>query len=342
MATGANGRPLGVKAIASHLNERGIFRRGRRFTTGGVHDLLTSTTYFGRHYFNRTDSRNGTSRPPSQWIELSVPAIIDEATFNAAQGLLKSRNPKRLPPRVANGPTFLAGLARCGHCGAALIQNTGKGGAYRYYCCSRKLKEGAIACKGMRIRMDKLDCIVIGEVAKRVLKPERLMEMLHAYVKAASEREHADRDRLAKLRHDHKEAEAGIVRLLELVEKGMMHAEDQELRDRLIGLKLRRDEIAREISDLQKRMASGEPRITSEKVNRLAILLRDKLYDGPPELRQAYARLLMDEVSVGDQEIRISGSKAVLARCASEGLDQSAPAVLSFVREWRTRQDSNL
>jgi len=148
MATGSTGHPVGVKAIASHLNERGILRRGRRFSTGSIHDILTATTYYGRHYFNRTDSRNGTPRPPSQWVPFDVPAIIDEETFNTAQALLRSRNPKRMPPRVANGPTLLAGLARCGHCGAALIQNTGKGGRYRYYTCSRKLKEGPTACRG--------------------------------------------------------------------------------------------------------------------------------------------------------------------------------------------------
>ncbi len=341
MAAGAEGRPMGVKAIATYFNERGILRRGRKFATGSLYDLLTSTTYCGRHYFNQTDSRNGTPRPPSQWIELRVPALVDEEAFNAVQGVLKSRNPKRLPPRVANGPTFLAGLARCGHCGAALIQNTGKGGAYRYYCCSRKLKEGPTACRGMRIRMDKLDGIVIGEVAKRVLEPERLTEMLQVYVKAASDRENADRDRLAKLRRDQADAEAGIMRLLELVEKGLMHAEDAELRERLIGLKLRRDEAAKEISLIKERMATGEPGVTPEKVRRLAILLREKLYDGPPELRQAYARLLMEEVSVSDKEIRISGSKQVLARAVTEGTDVPVPAVLSFVQDWRARRDSN-
>jgi len=151
LASGQEGRPVGVKAIASYLNERGLSRRGLRFSTGGVHGLLSSTTYHGVHYFNRRDSRNGKPRPPSQWVTLQVPAIIDEPTFNAVRGLLQSRNPKRMPPRVANGPTFLAGLARCGYCGAALIQNTGKGGAYRYYCCSRKLKEGVTACRGFRM-----------------------------------------------------------------------------------------------------------------------------------------------------------------------------------------------
>ena len=89
-------------------------------------------------------------------------------------------------------------------------------------------------------------------------------------------------------------------------------------------------------------MASGAPTITPEKVGRIAVLLRDRLHSGPPELRQAYARLLMEEVRVTDEEIRISGSKAVLARAASDGVDEAAPKVLSFVREWRASQDSNL
>ena len=342
MASGVEGRPVGVKAIATWLNERGFRRRGRLFNTGGVHDMLKDSTYHGMHYFNRRDSRKNVPRPPSQWVGLASPAIMDESAFNAVHGLMQSRNPKRMPPRVVNGPTFLAGLARCGYCGAALIQNTGRGGLYRYYCCSRKLKEGPIACRGLRMPMGRLDEIVVGEVARRVLEPERLGELLEAYVKSAADRGGHDKERLGKLRHSHKEAEAGIARLLQLVEKGMMDVEDGALKERLIGLKLQRDEIAREIADVNARMSSAEPQITPDKIKRIAILLRDKLHDGPPELRQAYARLILDEVKVTEEEIRISGSKAVLARAVSEGVEHTTPAVLSFVRDWRTRQDSNL
>ena len=104
----------------------------------------------------------------------------------------------------------------------------------------------------------------------------------------------------------------------------------------------RHDEASRESAHLNARMTSSEPRITPEKVGSLAVVLRDKLYDGPPKLRRAYARLLMNNDAVSDQAIRISGSKAVLARSASDGLDQTTPAVLSFVQDWRTREDSNL
>ena len=304
LATGANGRPMGVKAIATHLNERGIARRGRRFSTGGIHDLLTSSTYCGPHHFNRNDSRNGRPRPPSLWIELQVPAIVDEKTFTAVQGLLRSRDPKHVPPRVVNGPTLLAGVARCGYCGMALIQNTGKGGRYRYYCCSRKLKEGPTSCRGMRIRMEQLDDVVLGELLMRILQPEHLHKMLDEYVRTANDRQVADRERI-------------------------------------VGQRVQRDELAAEIAGFQKQLTSGEPVVTEEKIARLATLLREKLQSGSPEFRQAYVRLLLREVSVREGEIRIRGSKSVLARAAASSIDQTPPAVLSFVREWRARRDSN-
>lgn len=341
MASGSNGHPMGVKAIASYLNERGISRRGHKFGTGSLHELLTSTTYVGRHYFNRMDTRNKKPRPPSEWIELAVPAIVAEETFNAVQALLRSRNPRRMPPRIANGPTLLAGVARCGHCGAALILNTGKGGAYRYYCCSRKLKQGVTSCRGLRMRMDQLDDIVVSEVSKRVLEPQRLTQMLEHYVKAAARKGAAEHDRLATLRRELSETEARLTRAMELIESGLEDVNDRLFRDRYTGLKVRRADLESEISVLKKQMTSGEPIITPEKVAKLGVLLRDKLHNGPTSFRQAYTRLILNEVTVDDEEIRISGSKDVLARCASGEADIATPAILSFVPEWRAQGDSN-
>ena len=99
LAAGREGRPFGVKAIACRLTERRISRPGVRFSTGSVYEILTSSTYYGQHHFNRRDSRTGAPRPPSQWVGILVPAIIDEAMFNEAQALMQSRSPKRTPPR---------------------------------------------------------------------------------------------------------------------------------------------------------------------------------------------------------------------------------------------------
>jgi hypothetical protein len=171
------------------------------------------------------------------------------------------------PPRVANGSTLLAGVVRRGCCGAAMIWNAGKGVA---------------ACRGIRMLMNRLDEIVVGEVAK-----------------------------------------------------------DPSLGERLIGLEARRDELAKEAADLQRHLATGEPQITHDKIDRFARRLRDKPCDGPPESRQAGSRLVMGEVTLTEDEIRISGSKAVLVRCASQEELLAAPAVLSFVRKQRAALDKN-
>jgi hypothetical protein len=81
-------------------------------------------------------------------------------------------------------------------------RSTGRGGLYRHYCCSRKLKEGATACKGLRVPTQRLDQIVIDEVSARVLQPQPL-EM---YLKSAQSRAVEDRQRVASLRQAHKEA----------------------------------------------------------------------------------------------------------------------------------------
>src|SRR3546814_19963079 len=106
-----------------------------------------------------------------------------------------------------------------------------------------------------------------------------------------------------------------------------MGGEDAALRELMVSLKFRRDELAREISDLIRRLESSEPLVTPGKIERLAFALRNQLHHGPPEFRQSYARLLLNEVSVTPQEIRISGSKAALARAAAKGIEHRSPPV---------------
>ena len=306
-----------------------------------MHAILTCETYAGRQYFNRRDSRSGRQHPPSEWAAIDVPPIVSEETFNATQVLLKSRAPKVIAPRLVNTPTLLAGIARCGKCGGALIVNTGKGGQYRYYTCANRSKKGALACEGQRVPMKRLDGTVLGELATRILQSDRLHTLLEDYLRTARERDDHQRDELRNLKQAHSDAEAGLTRLLELVEQGLMDATDATLRERMVSLRFRRDELAKEISTVANRLASADPIITLEKVHRVAEVLRDHLFNGSPDLRQAYARLLLDEVVVSDDAIIISGSKAALARSATADLGTVPHGVLTFVQKWRARRDSN-
>jgi site-specific DNA recombinase len=53
-----------------------------------VRRILCQTTYIGRHVFNRCDG-TGKEKPIDEWIIVSVPPIIDEATFYALQAAFR-------------------------------------------------------------------------------------------------------------------------------------------------------------------------------------------------------------------------------------------------------------
>lgn len=107
-------------------------------------------------------------KPAEEVIAVEVPAIIDQATFDAVQAHFKARNPNIAHPQVVGGPTLLTGLIHCGKCGGAMTIRTGKGGRYRYYTCSMKARQGVIACEEMTVAMERLDDLVANYLAKRL------------------------------------------------------------------------------------------------------------------------------------------------------------------------------
>jgi DNA invertase Pin-like site-specific DNA recombinase len=332
---GVDGPPKSLKAIVNYLNERGILRRGRKFGVGSLQDLLTTSTYCGRHYFNQTDSRTGKKKPRSEWVEVKVPAIIDEPTFERLQATFRARAPRVTPPRVTNGPTMLAGVARCADCGAATILNTGKGGTYRYYCCSRSMKQGKTACRGMRMRMDRLDGMVLDHLSERVFDPERLQHLLKGFLDQAEKGQATAKEKLHQAREARGDVDAKINRLLALVETGAMDAGDPALKDRLVALRLQKTELDLDIVRLQEAQQAGSAVLTPEMLASLSAQMRKRLAEGPPHLRQAYMRLLLETVAVGHHDVRLEGSPAILERLARNGASNSCAEVLSFAQGWR-------
>jgi DNA invertase Pin-like site-specific DNA recombinase len=117
---GENGHELGDYGIARALNRMGTPYRGKPWTKGRVETALTHRAYIGEWVFNKRNRKAGRMNPPGDWVVCAVPPIIPEGTFVDVQQKRESRQPKRVPPRVVSSPTFLAGLVKCGECGAGL------------------------------------------------------------------------------------------------------------------------------------------------------------------------------------------------------------------------------
>ncbi len=83
-------------------------------------------------------------------------------------------------PRRVRYPSLLSGLARCFHCGSAMVHHHrgGKWKKYTYYVCGqRDRKHGVQVCVGRRINARKADAAILEAVISRVMTPNFLEEI---------------------------------------------------------------------------------------------------------------------------------------------------------------------
>ncbi len=337
-----DGGPMGVKAATSWLNEHGYrTRAGARWGIGTLHKLLTNTVYAGRMVFNVTEARSGRRKPESEQVIADAPAIVEPKNFEAVQALLRFRNPKVTPPRIVTGPILLTGLAKCATCGGSMTLRTGtskSGQVYTYYTCSTAGRVGKTGCRGRSIRMDKLDHAVVTHLLTKLLTPQRLELMLGALSAQRVERSVEVDMRIAGLEARAAEANQRLSRLYKLVEDGVAELDDL-LKQRINALKTDR-EIALEA--VARARGANRPPIVIEQsqIEAFGQLMHDRLTSGDVVFRKAYLSAVVDRVEVDDDRIRIFGRKDVLEQAVLAN-GEPVKGVRSFVRRWRTGQDSN-
>ena len=336
--------PLGVKKVVSYLNSHRIFTRdGGRWGIGQVHRILTRTTYVGRHEFNKR-GKSKALKPETEVVVVDVPPIIDQATFEAVQAHLRSRNPKVTPARVVSGPTLLTGICFCADCGGAMTLRTGKGGQYRYYTCSIKARQGETGCKGRSIPMDKLDNLVAGHIEDRLLQPERLEEVLAAVLDRRQERAERRREHIAELNKRATETDLRLKRLYDAIESGVADLDDPALKERIAGLKAIRDQAQADAERARTMMeSSSQQAVTPQMVRKFARTARSRMRIEGGGYRREHLRALAQRVEVADKEVRIMGSKSDLLRtlAAVSGVGAATPGVRGSVLNWRMGWDSN-
>jgi site-specific DNA recombinase len=151
--------------------------------------MLTNSTYKGRAVYNRHQalppasgrkSTRNTLRPPEEWIEIPVPAIVSEEVFDAAQRVSRDHT-YFSPRRTAPGRWLLRRLVVCGHCGVKTYCQDSKGRSgrtLRYYVCNRRrsLEAGGPdrACPQPSTRAEALEGLVWDQLRQALLHPETL------------------------------------------------------------------------------------------------------------------------------------------------------------------------
>ena len=248
--SGDQGAAMGCKSIAYFLNERGITRRGQRWTRARVHEVLANQAYVGEYYFNRSDGKTQKPKPASEWVKLAVEPIIEPALFRRVQSRREARAPAVVAPRVVSSPTLLTGLLKCDCCGAGMTLATGKGGRYRYYKCNTRIGKGIDYCESENLPMQKLDAMVLNSLADRVFTAARVRLMLEALARQAKDSGKQQQRQLETLNRELAAVTRGMERLYEGVDQGVLKLDDT-LRQRTDQLQAQRQAILTDIARLK-------------------------------------------------------------------------------------------
>ncbi|MDP1646070.1 MAG: recombinase family protein [Thiobacillus sp.] len=341
---GLEGQQLGCKQIAQHLTEKGLLMRGKPWRMQKVQHLLSDTLYMGEYFTNIRDSKANTNRPPEEWIKTSVPAIMDAATFEHVRIKRESRAPDKTPPRVVNSPTLLTGLLKCG-CGAGMTLATGKSGRYKYYKCVRRQSEGNHACTSRNLSMEKLDSLVLEQLAGKVFAPERLQLLMAELRKRIKSSKDDRQDRVNEVGRQIKKIEERQQRLLEAIETGIIDL-DETTQRRAQQLKASREALFIEQAGV--RRDSSLPSVEylkASQVDAFGKVLRQKLLTSGSPLAKSYLNILVDEIVVQDKAATIRGSYAALAETMlvmqKEKMGNLIAQVPIFNHIWCAGRDSN-
>jgi site-specific DNA recombinase len=150
---------LSIGAITRRLNELGIPTQKEKtpWERSTIWAMLRNPAYRGMACFGKTqqDARwpranravrlrghalrrsacTAQPTPQDQWIQIPVPALVDERTFDLAQERLQDN--KKFSPRRTLEPSILQGLAHCAQCGYALYRTSTRSSARKidYYRC---------------------------------------------------------------------------------------------------------------------------------------------------------------------------------------------------------------
>lgn len=134
---------LSTGRIAARLSATGVpAPRGKVWWRDTVSKILRNPAYAGEAIIHRyQDKRNARDDPqsdPASWVTVSVPALVDDATWARAHRAIQ-RHRKFWKGRDTL-PMLLRRLVRCGRCGHNLSTNLRvvKGVEYRYYFCPQR------------------------------------------------------------------------------------------------------------------------------------------------------------------------------------------------------------
>ncbi len=320
-----------IGEVCRRLQRSGILTRtGKDYwdrTT--VWGMLKNPAYKGTAAFGKTRispmrprlraQRGGSSQPrrpisindmpKKEWLLIPVPAIVDEAVFEAVQAQLQE-NRQRARQRKRGARYLLQGLLVCAQCqyayyGKPVSNKAGKGKTrdYAYYRCigtDAYRFGGERVCDNMQVRTDFLDQIVWQEVCALMEEPQRLEKEYQRRLQAPD----GDSQDMIAIQTQIVKVQKGITRLIDSYTEGFI--EKQEFEPRISRLRQRLRDLEtqeQKITDEQTRQA--ELHLVIAGLENFATTVKDHLDEADWLTKRELIRTLVKCIEIGKDDVQV-------------------------------------
>jgi site-specific DNA recombinase len=319
---------LSIGAITRRLNEQGVPTRKQtsRWERSTVWAMLRNPAYKGTACFGKTQSqsrqritrplrqRGGVSardsahheKPRGEWIEIAVPALIDDDVFARAAETLAQN--KIHAARRTIEPSTVQGLVSCRKCGYAMSRTSTRSSArtIHYYRCIgsdawRHL--GSQVCQNRPVRQDLLDHLVWTEIVRLLEDPRLIQDELDRRLAAARTADPMQQREKA-LQRDLTRIRKSMDRLLTAYQEDLLSID--ELRRRMPDLRHREQSMQTELQSLVEQVNDRAIYLRlAETLSSFLTRLRASADTLDVQERQRIVRLLVREILVDEDTIVI-------------------------------------
>ena len=337
-----------IADLARWLTSQGApTRTGKnRWDRSVVWAMLRNPAYAGTAVFGKTMATSGTpglnrvarrqgrttpravktvDRPREQWLEIGVPAIVDQVTFARVAQRLEDN--KRFAARNTKVPSLLQGLAACSACGYACYRGhttTSAGNKIFYYRCigsdNYRFEHGKV-CDSKPVRADYLDTVVWDDVTAMLADPALIRAEITRRLEQARTADPATRQR-SQLELALAKAATGITAMIEAYSEQLITID--ELRTRMPHLRARQTSLRGQLDALDAQAADRDAYLTlAGDLEGFLAQLRGNAATATVEDRQRVLRLLVKDILIGPEKITIR--HRIPARPGSSGTRQYDP-----------------
>jgi site-specific DNA recombinase len=326
---GSDGKgPMSIHGVTRELNKMGVptpydncknvvkLRGYGEWSNSVVGRMLSNETYAGTWYYGKGKhvDQQYTKNPESYRIPVTVPAIVDRATWEQAQARKKQN--RKDAKRNRKWHYLLTGHLTCGDCGLKMFGRTTRRvgeKVYQYYTCpGGATNQSPRPCNLRPFRVDQTDAAVWGWIKSILTDPKALAEGLNTYHAALEKKNAPMKERLKVvdqlLANDRQQLE----RLLDLYLSGDFP------RDALVERKNRLETTITALEAEQTSLASHlEAQVlTEEQIQALQDFTAEvaeglQAAEEDFETRRRIIRMLNVQVTLAEED----GQKVVYVRC---------------------------